>query len=130
MISRGFLVAGAAALVSSVTAVAGSAAVAGGARADAERKPAIVLVSDGPVALRGRGFASRERLTVRVSISRRVYTKRLRATALGTFTVRFADAAITECDPFSVSVTGSAGSRAGLSRKIQIPPACGIAPQP
>ena len=124
MISRGLLI------VLAVLAALGAGAGAGTAGVDAKRKPVVVLLSDSPVALRGRGFAARERLTVRVTIANRIYTKRLRATALGTFTARFTEAAATECDPLGVSVTGAAGSRAVLTRKIQIPPACGIAPQP
>jgi hypothetical protein len=114
-----------------VLALALVAAMATGAAAEtsasAERaKPAVVLLSDSPVALRGRGFASRERLTVRVSIANRTYTKRLRASAAGTFTARFSEAAARACEPIGVSVTGRGGSRVGLARKIQIPPACGI----
>ena len=124
MISRGLLVALAA------LAALGAGVGAGTAGVETKRKPVVVLVSDGPVALRGRGFAARERLTVRVSVANRVYTMRVRATALGTFTARFTEAAANECEPLAVSVTGTAGSRAALTRKIQIPPACGVAPQP
>lgn len=123
MISRGLL---AVCLVAAV----GCGASTGLAGVELKRKPVVVLVSDDPVSLRGRNFAAREQLIVRVSLGGRSYAKRLRATALGTFSARFTGVAATECDPIAVSVTGGGGSRVGLTRKIQIPPACGIAPQP
>lgn len=123
MISRGLL---AAFLVVAV----GCGATTGTAAVDSKRKPVVVLVSDDPVSLRGRNFVPRELLTVRLSVGNRLYTKRVRATSLGMFSAQFATVAATECDPIGVSVAGTAGSRAGLAKKIQIPAACGISPQP
>ena len=123
MISRGLL---AVCLVAAV----GCGASSGVAGIDARGKPVVVLVSDDPVSLRGRNFAARELLTIRVSVTGRTYSKRLRASSLGTFKARFESALASECSPLGISVTGAAGSRAVFSRKIQIPPACGISPQP
>jgi hypothetical protein len=97
---------------------------------DAGRKASLVLVSESPVTLRGRGFRPAERVTVRLHAAGESYAKRLQASAAGVFTARFTAVVATECEPLSVIATGAAGSRATMARKIQVPPACGIATQP
>ena len=97
---------------------------------EASRRPILVLLSESPFAIRGSGFRPAERVSVRLYVADRTYAKRLLATPNGAFTARFAAVAVDECKPLSVVATGAAGSRAALARKIQIPPACGIAEQP
>jgi hypothetical protein len=94
----------------------------------AERKASVVLLDESPIAVFGRGFVPRERVTVRVVIGKRNLTARVRASTAGRFTVRFQES-LPDCSPFSVTATGGAGSRAML-RKINIPPPCGMDPQP
>ena len=95
---------------------------------DTAPRPTLVLVADAPISFAGRGFAPRERVTVRLSWNGVALKRQVVATGLGTFRVRFAGASRTECEPAVGVATGSAGSRAS-SRKIRIPPACGIAQQ-
>lgn len=111
--------------------VGGAAAgAATGSAPEGKREPAIMLLSETPVALRGSGFKPRERVALRVVVANRTFTKSVRSTPAGTFTARFTQAERTECDPLSAIATGGSGSRAMLARKIDIPPACGMSPQP
>ena len=125
MISRGL----AGAVVASLVVV-GIAAAATGGDTDVKRKPKIELVDDAPLVVYGSGFAARERVTVKVMVGGDTYAKRLRATLAGTFTARIVDAPVANCEPLSIVAVGAAGSRATLTRKFQIPPPCGISPQP
>jgi hypothetical protein len=96
--------------------------------AETKRRPAVVVTSEDPVVVAGRGFVPRERVVLRVLVGSHAYSKQLRATALGTFRATFAEADA-ECHPFSVTALGGAGSRATQVRRITIPPPCGIDPQ-
>jgi hypothetical protein len=89
----------------------------------AKAKPTLVLVDSSPVVVGGRGFVRAERVTLRTGLNGRQITKRVSANRNGRFTVRLAEASA-ECDPFTVSAVGRAGSRATL--RFQIPPPCGI----
>lgn len=124
MISRGVVVLSIAAAALAATSVA--AAVHGPA---VTRKAALALVSKTPITVAGRSFASRERVTVRVSLDGRTIARAVVATAAGRFAVRFPKTSADECTRVVATAVGSAGSRAA-TRKIEIPPACGIAPQP
>jgi hypothetical protein len=116
------------------TFVAVSAALAVSAAAPAtpgsetKRRPVVTLLSDSPVAVVGRGFARRERVTLRTAVNGRQFTKTVRATLAGRFTATFSEANA-ECRPFSVSAVGRLGSRATF-RRIEIPPPCGPPIQP
>ena len=127
MISRGFVVVAVASL-----AVAGvaAAAISAEGQGEAKRKAAIELWLNDPVVVHGTGFAAEEKLTLRVMVGGDTYTKRFRASDAGKFTKRFADAAVDNCDALSIVAVGAEGSRATITRKFQIPPACGISPQP
>jgi hypothetical protein len=92
--------------------------------ASAKGRAKLVLVDASPVVVAGRGFAPAERVTLRTTLEGRRIAKRVTANRTGRFIVRFA-ATSAECDPFTVSAVGRAGSRATL-RRIQIPPPCGI----
>jgi hypothetical protein len=90
----------------------------------AKAKPTIALVDASPVVVAGRGFARAERVTLRASVNGRSITRRVTASRIGRFTVRLA-ATNAECDPFTVTAVGRAGSRAMLKR-INIPAPCGV----
>jgi hypothetical protein len=96
--------------------------------ADAERRPALAVVSDNPLTVAGRGYRRFERVTVRTSVHGSTYTRRIRAGRLGRFTVRFARVSA-ECHPFAAAAVGAGGSRAS-ARRIAIPPPCGMVIQP
>jgi hypothetical protein len=79
----------------------------------ARTKATLRLTSLQPVGVRGNGFAARER--VRVQLSGGVTgTRRVTATARGTFTMRFADVNADRCSSVRVVARGSDGTRATL----------------
>jgi hypothetical protein len=110
----------AAAAVATTTALAAS---------EAKRRPHVAVTKQDPVVVAGRYFAARERISVRLTVNGLPYAKRLRATRAGTFRATFAEADA-QCQPFTVSARGATGSRATQTRTFNIPPPCGIAPQP
>jgi hypothetical protein len=102
-----------------------SAALAG------KRHPRISIVDQSPVVVVGRGFAARERVTVRAIHGQARLTKTVRATAAGSFRASLGDIDDSTCSPvLSVAVVGAAGSRATAAQHIAIPPPCGIVIQP
>jgi hypothetical protein len=89
----------------------------------AKAKPTIKLVDESPVVVAGRGFVRSERVTLRTALNGRRITKVVTANRNGRFVARLAVTG-DECNPFTVSAVGRAGSRAMLKR-INIPPPCG-----
>jgi hypothetical protein len=84
------------------------------------QKQTLRIVDRDPLALRGEGFQSRER--VRVTLSAPVAARKsTRATASGSFRVTFPQVSATRCDMVRVVVVGGAGSRA---LKLLPAPAC------
>lgn len=106
-------------------AVAGSAAAA----TDAKRHPFVAVANEAPVVITGRGFAARERIRLRLAIGSRVFAKGVRATAAGTFRAAFSETDA-QCQPYSITAVGGFGSRATQTRRFNIPPPCGVEPQP
>jgi hypothetical protein len=91
-------------------------------------KASLRITDDQPVTVAGAGFRPQERVTVRYSPSgEQAAVKTVRASRVGRFTVVFLGQAVPECAAFKVTAVGNAGSRA---RMIEIPPPCGISPQP
>jgi hypothetical protein len=111
--------------VLTLTAVTGSTAGAN----DARRQPSVAVTREQPVIVAGRAFLARERIALRVVIGSRAFSRSLRATATGTFRATFAAADAT-CHPYAVTARGAAGSRASQTRRFNIPPPCGMDPQP
>jgi hypothetical protein len=98
-------------------ALAGTSA----AKIDRSAKASLRLASLSPLAVRGAGFAPRER--VRVDLSGAVTARRrIVAGPTGAFAVRFDGVVLTRCDLVRVVATGSRGSRATL--KLLPSPAC------
>jgi hypothetical protein len=95
-------------LALAVLAFAGAAAGAGSAR------PTLTVRDFSPLTVRGTHFHSRELVTVTV-VYRGRHDRRVRATAAGTFTVRFRFS-VEECAKYVVSARGDAGSRAFYKR--------------
>jgi len=91
-------------------------------------RPAVIGVGESPVVVAGRGFARGERVTVRAAVEARRYVRVVRANAQGRFAARF-ETVNAECLPFQVSAVGRSG-RTAAHRRIQIPPPCGVVPQP
>jgi hypothetical protein len=110
------------ALALALVAAAGLA-VAGtpGAQGDRANKASLRLVSFAPLTARGAGFRARE--TVRVDLlGEATARRRARASATGSFVVRFDGVSATRCDVIRAIAVGSSGTRAGL--KYLPSPAC------
>jgi hypothetical protein len=75
-----------------------------------------------PVAFRGLGFKSRERVRVSVYAGERA-TKRVAAGVRGRFVVRFSNLDPNACSGFSAVAVGSEGSRATFKRAPGMCPA-------
>lgn len=94
----------------------------------AERRSTVRLLDEAPVTVLGTGFASRERVTIRVApTSGPAYSKLLRASLTGRFTATFADRSVPECAGYTITAVGGAGSRAKIR---ELPPPCGYDPAP
>jgi hypothetical protein len=109
--------------------VAVSGAAVAAPATETKRRPAVVVTNEDPVVVAGRGFLGRERISLRVAIGSRVFSRNLRATSAGTFRATFAEADA-QCHPFSVTAVGRSGSRATQTRRFNIPPPCGMDPTP
>ena len=109
----------------SLLPVALLAVPAGAARA----KATLAVVDESPVTVIGRGFLAKERVTLRTSVAGHLHRKVVTANRLGRFTAQFDGVEAAQCSPYAVSAVGARGSRA-TTRKIAIPPACGIPIQP
>jgi hypothetical protein len=117
------------------TSLVVSIATTGSAATQTKSKATVTLAGTAPVTVTGWGFAPRERVSVRLSFANDVFSRVARTSAKGRFALQFPGAAPTldECTQ-SVFVFAT-GNRSGRSatfrvRSIQIPPPCGIAPQP
>jgi len=97
---------------------------AAGAATSSQSRPTLRITVGAPLTLRGAGFASRERVTVRVASDRTRTAKRLRASATGGFTVRFDGVSIYPCTITSIVAVGASGRAAA----VKMPPA--QCPQP
>ena len=114
-------------LVLGATLVAATAV--SGATGTTPRKATIAVVDPDPLAIAGRGFFARERVTLRVTREGAVYRKVVTANRLGRLSAEWATLELPECTPYTVTATGARGSTASV-RRIRIPPACGIVLQP
>jgi len=76
-------------------------------------RAALRLVDRAPLKLRGRGFHARELVRVTISVERRT-TKRVRATAAGSFLVTFPGVLVDRCNALTAFAVGARGSRASL----------------
>jgi hypothetical protein len=105
-----------------ILAVALAIGVAGiGEASGSAAKPSLRLMSRQPLVAQGKSFLARERVRVRVS-GDATTTRSVRATAEGSFGVRFEDVTVGRCDAIRVVATGARGSQATL--KTLPAPAC------
>jgi hypothetical protein len=108
-----------------VLALAFSAVVATAAQQAAQ----VRLTGTTPIQVSGSGFAAADHVTVRVSQPDHVaLSKSIVATAAGRFVARFPHHDLDPCHGYTISATGSSGSRA--TWRDLIPPPCGIEPSP
>ena len=78
--------------------------------------PSLRILRMNPLTAQGAHFKARERVTVRLAGGSRG-AARITASAVGTFTVRFAKVTVTRCTSYSVRATGSRGSLALYTAK-------------
>jgi hypothetical protein len=110
---RPVLVAAAFLASSAVTAVA------------AQQVAQIRLTGSSPIQVAGSGFAASDRVTVRVSQpGGAMFSKAVLATAGGRFVARFPNRRLDTCQGYTITATGTSGRRA--TRRVLIPPPCGI----
>ena len=101
-----------------LVAVCISAVTVGHAVASTLRAPALRIVDDAPVVVRGTGFYPLERVRVTLTRNGRVTTRQARATSAGTFRAGFGLIALDPCVGFVVvRATGARGSRA-VARRV------------
>lgn len=93
-----------------------------------KQRATLALVKENPVVVVGRGFLRGERVTLRTAINGQRFTRTVTANRYGRFTRQVADVDA-ECWPFTISASGMRGSHA-VTRKINIPPPCGVPIQP
>ena len=98
------------------------AATAGGAR---DARPALRIVAETPLTIRGVNFEPAEHVSVTARDSaktRAPAVRALRAGSAGGFLVRFPEVDANACQGFSVLAVGSDGSRAAIGRKPGVCP--------
>jgi hypothetical protein len=101
-------------------AMLATAAMLASARATA--RPTLRLVDATPVAFRGAGFKTHERVRAVIYLRARA-VKRVVAGPRGGFVVRFADLRADRCAAFSAVAIGNRGSRAAFKRPLpECPP--------
>ena len=93
------------------------------AASPAPRRPSLAVVESNPVVVEGRGFAAREKVTLRTNIAGQEYKQVVTAEPDGHFKARMAETNA-ECATFRVSAAGERGSRAVTPRPIA--PPCGM----
>jgi hypothetical protein len=111
---RGYLLPGLVAVLVALAATTGLAAPRSEATSVAGHKPTAALTFAVKVTAKGKYFKKREMLTVTLSSStiKKTWTKKVRATAKGTFTADFGSATgLTSSDPYTLKVVGSLKSR-------------------
>jgi hypothetical protein len=102
--------------------VAASGSAAALTEAAADGRATLRLADREPLELRGKGFVARERVRVTVFVQGRT-SKRVTASARGTFLVVFQDVAVDRCSGLRAVANGSEGSRASFKLpQPQCPP--------
>jgi hypothetical protein len=93
----------------------------------AAERATLAVADDNPVVVEGRGFAAKERVTLRTTIEGQDYKVVVKADAEGRLKTQIAEKDA-KCLPFRVSAAGDRGSKAVTPRRI--PPPCGVPIQP
>jgi len=106
-------------VVLSALVVLAGAALIGGSWAAAGRHaaaPRIALLDTDPVSVRGTNFKPAERVRVEVDAGGKHMTRSATGSSTGAFTMRMAGVDPNACEGFSITATGSKGSRATFKR--------------
>jgi hypothetical protein len=90
------------------------AATATLAIASQSERPRLATLDLAPVTVRGVYFRAREQVRVVLRMNGDVYSRRITTTLRGRFVVRYLSVTAGPCTPYTVSATGSKGSRAAL----------------
>jgi hypothetical protein len=111
---RGYLCTGSIAVLVAFATTTGLAAARPATLSVVRHKPTATLTFSTEVTVRGKYFKKRERLTLTLTSStiEKKWTKRVRATAKGTFTANFGSATgLNSCNQYTLKVVGSLKSR-------------------
>jgi hypothetical protein len=93
--------------------------LAGGAASQAQ-KPRVFVTTTEPFTVRGIRFHPHEVVTVVAWVGGR-HTRRVQATAVGVFTVRYRGVALDSCESYTVTARGNQGSRATTKLIVECP---------
>jgi hypothetical protein len=102
------------AMVAGLLAFAGAASGAGTAAQGAQIRPSAAVVFAQTVAIVGKHFKPRERLTVTL-VGFQTYTRHVRATTLGKFRIDLGAIPLNDCNAYKLKVVGTLGSRFSLA---------------
>jgi hypothetical protein len=99
--------------LSSAALIAAGLAVAHPNAARVTHKPTATITFGADVAVKGKYFKKREKLTITVSSAtiNEKWTKKATATATGAFALSFGHIALNSCDQYTLKVVGSMKSR-------------------
>ena len=91
----------------------------------ATHQPRLRIERWSPATVTGADFRAHERVRVVLHHPGKAETRRTHANANGRFSARFADVTLDRCSRYSITATGSSGSRARLVRRAlpECPPA-------
>ena len=100
-------------------------ALAHAATTGAAHQPRLRIERWSPATIAGVDFRAHERVRVVLHHPGKAETRRTHANANGSFSARFADVTLDRCSRYSITATGSSGSRARLVRRAlpECPPA-------
>lgn len=97
-----------------------SLALGAGTASAVVHKPTATVDIAGTTIVKGKYFKKRERLTISLSSSTTSehWTKKIRATVKGTFTVDFGAIGLNSCDQYTLKIVGSLKSRFSTSHAL------------
>jgi hypothetical protein len=100
-------------------------ALAHTATTGAAQQPRLRIERWSPATVTGADFRAHERVRVVLHHPGKTETRRTHTNANGSFSARFADVTLDRCSGYSITATGSSGSRARLVRRAlpECPPA-------
>jgi hypothetical protein len=108
------------ALIAAIAATAPAASMSARPAAPAVHKPTATISFGAEVAVKGRYFKPREKLTITLSSTTLAarWTRKATATKTGTFRVSFGQIALSSCNQYTLKVVGTLKSRFTTSHEL------------
>jgi hypothetical protein len=103
---------------------------AAGADGEGKERPRLRTVSTQPLVLSGSGFEPREAVRLTASAGATSASRRVHASAGGTFTAAFADVVVDRCSSFFAVARGARGSVASVKQPFPLCPPRLTGPDP